>query len=259
LFQIVSVQFVGCFKPFPVVAIRTSVGERDFRLLSNDIYTFISKELIKEGVTVVRYLADSPERHMALGVQRSGTYGFVFRLLSAFNLCYLWCFCNRCEFCSARAEPENRVRRHNVDSLLASRRTVDEARAANLLPKDSGDRKGIQNESPLFLLYDAQGFDPFRQTPVEPLHNIDLGLTKLMLERLTPGQSKSVRRFLKSLSNLLLSTSNLHEHPRRPRSMNHFLRFKGHELNFIGMSVFPTIFNDLLEIFPMQKDIEMWR
>lgn len=73
--QVVSLQFIGCFKPFPLVTIRTNLGERQHRLLNTDVYSYVAKELVKEGVQVVRYLADSVERHMALGVQRLGYFG----------------------------------------------------------------------------------------------------------------------------------------------------------------------------------------
>lgn len=57
------------------MTIRTNLGERQHKILNTDVYTYVSEQLVNEGVQVVRYLADSIERHLALGVQRFGYYG----------------------------------------------------------------------------------------------------------------------------------------------------------------------------------------
>jgi hypothetical protein len=48
---------------------------------------------------------------------------------------------------------------------------VEESYQAVQLPEKDGRRRGIQKLSPLFRLYEAQNFDPFKDTPLEPLHN----------------------------------------------------------------------------------------
>jgi hypothetical protein len=85
----------------------------------------------------------------------------------------------------------------------------------------------------------------------------DLGLTKLFMTRLIESNTAQARKIIKLVDDVLREACNLAEHPRRPRTCDQMPRYKGHEWNFLGMSVFPLLFNELLDF--ETDDLEVWR
>jgi hypothetical protein len=117
-------------------------------------------------------------------------------------------------------------------------------------------RKGVKQWSPLFEL---EGFDVFKDTPVEPMHCFDIGITQAMLDHLTKGQSEEAAEVKEKLDKLLLETKSIREMSRRLRGMAYFPQFKASEFQTIGLCIFPFFFGVAMDYHNLFTDDEIWR
>jgi hypothetical protein len=128
---------------------------------------------------------------------------------------------------------------------------------STLAPKDLA-RKNVRRWSPLFDLRD-HGFDVMKDTPVEIMHNTDLGLTRQFLFRLTTTGGEEAKLFQKALDDLIATVKGVAEMGRRPRPLAELPNFKASELQFICLCLFPVYFGCLLTFDSITTDDETFR
>lgn len=76
-----------------------------------------------------------------------------------------------------------------------------------------------------------------------------------MLVRLLKGSGRIASHITAELNAVMLQTSNLREHTRRPRQLVAGRKLKGHEYGFIGQAVFPHLFNHILNTELVNNDL----
>jgi hypothetical protein len=224
---------------------------------------FVVDEIKECNIILEAFVADAPERCACKGLRSlAGKYRLLlnFIVLHVFVALILLLICLlSCDVCLSKGKTVKRFVRHDYMSMISERRTLEETKriaTSGLSPKDEA-RKGVKQYSPLF---DIEGFDVFKMTPVEPMHNQDLGLTRQLLSRLTKGQSKEANHIRSQLETLLLEYRGVHEMSRRLRSMEHFKNFKSAEFQAIGLNIFPYFFGILLNSYdPPVTDDDTFR
>ena len=140
--------------------------------------------------------------------------------------------------------------RHTHKSVRAKKRKFEDMEAiakSNLAPTDLA-RKGVKCYTPLYDLHD-HGFNVFDQTPVESMHNQDMGLTRQILHRLTKGQGQEATGFRERLDELIVNFKGVREMSRRLRSLDHLPMFKANECQTIALCLFPFFFGEELNTF----------
>lgn len=60
--------FEGCRKPYPLHVLNYNLGEEQFKLTADTVLRYAVTEIQKEKATLLRFLADAPERHLGLGL-----------------------------------------------------------------------------------------------------------------------------------------------------------------------------------------------
>lgn len=148
--------------------------------------------------------------------------------------------------------------RYSCNAKLRSLKETMQLARSNLPEKDLA-RKGVKRWSPLFDLR-SEGFDVMKDTPVEIMHNTDLGLTRQFLFRLTSaGDGDEAQLFKATLDNLLATVKGVAEMGRRPRPLSELANFKASELQFICLCLFPVYFGSLLTFDSITTDDELFK
>jgi len=73
MFQIVSVAFEGCGKPYPIICFQDKLGCPDAKTSPIEALSYICQELRRTNATVIKFHADTPERHAAMGISVATT------------------------------------------------------------------------------------------------------------------------------------------------------------------------------------------
>lgn len=227
--QIVSLTFEGCGRPYPLHILNPFKGKAS--LTAEETLRYVIDEIKSlPGVQVLRFIADTPERGLCLGLKgHMAYYG--------------------CSWCEAPGVNKFNARRYGPSTADAPRRTLESVVeiAKNLENLQSyEEQKGVKLLSPLVELKEAVGFDMIKDSPVEIMHAIDFGVCKDMMERLLEGKEGKILQEVIDQDFLQMKT--LSEHARRPRTLIQLAKFKSSEFAFLLSSFFLPLFNNLLDV-----------
>ena len=244
-FLIVSIAFYPCHTVYVWQVYRHLLQARPD---IDEVYGSIRREILGEGLVLVRLPADGKERKLARGMTATGSY---------------W----SCEFCLA---PGNAIpdkddatdTRPKVAGIFYSSKYqhCEERTPANLellvqeveaaassTQKKPNHVKGVKQRSPLMNM---PGFDVIWGLPYDSLHQLDVGIVKKLIEAFFfDSNAESVREQRGQLQNLVSAICLPTEHGRRTKSLGE--KTKSKEYKAIALFALIPIAR---EIFSISKD-----
>jgi len=127
------------------------MNKKDARTTPQRALLYVCDELRRCDVQLKYFLADTPERHAAMGISTTVTGYFA------------------CEWCTDKGFWDGSSVRHLPDAG-APLRTLEETKALakSRFGQKNDKRKGVKKLTPLMEL---EGFDLFKQTPLDSMHH----------------------------------------------------------------------------------------